>query len=274
MTACDERPVTAGPTWVLLRGLTRGADHWGRFADALRGAQPGAQVLTPELPGNGRAWAERSPARVAEMTEAVRAQLPALTSPTAGQRPERWLMAMSLGAMVACDWAQRHPGEVAGAVLINTSLRPFSPFWQRLRPLNWPTLLRAPWLRPQALETALLRMTSRRTTDTDATIARWVALRAAQPVRAANAARQLRAALAYRAPVLAPTPPLLVLSGAGDRLVHPACSRTLAARWGCPCVEHPWAGHDLPLDDPGWVIEQALAWQAACAMSPSAPLSR
>ena len=49
---------------------------------------------------------------------------------------------MSLGAMVAVDWAARHPEELAGCVLINTSLRPFSPWYQRLRPANYGALLR------------------------------------------------------------------------------------------------------------------------------------
>jgi pimeloyl-ACP methyl ester carboxylesterase len=48
---------------------------------------------------------------------------------------------MSLGAMVAVAWADRHPDELAGGVLINTSLRPFSPWYQRLRPANYLALL-------------------------------------------------------------------------------------------------------------------------------------
>ena len=35
---------------------------------------------------------------------------------------------MSLGAMVAVAWANAHPQELARCVLINASLRPFSPF--------------------------------------------------------------------------------------------------------------------------------------------------
>jgi hypothetical protein len=47
-----------------------------------------------------------------------------------------------------------------------------------------------------------------------------------------------------------------VLAGAGDRLVDPTCSRRLAAAWACPLAVHPWAGHDLPLDDAQWVLDQ------------------
>ena len=48
---------------------------------------------------------------------------------------------MSLGAVIATAWAARHPQELAGAVLINTSMCP-SPPQQRLRPHSLLPLLR------------------------------------------------------------------------------------------------------------------------------------
>ena len=57
--------------------------------------------------------------------------------------------------------------------------------------------------------------------------------------------------------VLTTQGPLLLLAGAGDRLVDPACSRRLARTWQVPLLEHAQAGHDLPLDDPDWVAHQA-----------------
>ncbi|PMZ18082.1 alpha/beta hydrolase, partial [Pseudomonas sp. FW306-02-F08-AA] len=38
------------------------------------------------------------------------------------------------------------------------------------------------------------------------------------------------------------------------------CSQALAAAWNLPLVMHPFAGHDLPLDDPAWVVAQVLQW--------------
>ena len=43
-----------------------------------------------------------------------------------------------LGAMVAAEWARVAPEELAGCVLINSSMRPFSKLQQRLRPANYP----------------------------------------------------------------------------------------------------------------------------------------
>lgn len=244
--------------WVLLRGLTRERGHWGDFIPTLaRALPPGSLLLTPDLPGNGARHAQDSPADVPAMARALRAGLHA-----EGHAPPYRLLAMSLGAMVAIEWARRHPGEIDACVLINTSVRPFSRFWQRLRPGNYATILRLALIRPDALalERAVMRMTSRHPRDPEATLAHWVALRARHPVTLANAWRQLRAAIAYEAPHEPPPVPLLVLCSGADGLVNPCCSETLAARWRVPLLRHPSAGHDLPLDDPAWVARQVAEW--------------
>ncbi len=246
-------------TWVLLRGLTREAAHWGDFPALLRARLPAARVLTLDLPGCGSELRQRSPARIEGIVDALRAQLKArqVTTPV-------HLLALSLGGMVAVDWARRFPHELAGMVLVNTSLARFSRVDQRLRPGNLPALLRL--LRAgrdaEAREAIVLRLTSARALVLQAVVPGWVDVRRARPVSAANAWRQLLAAACYRAPREAPAVPALVLSSAGDRLVDPACSRRLAETWHWPLAEHPSAGHDLPLDDGDWVVEQVACWLA------------
>jgi pimeloyl-ACP methyl ester carboxylesterase len=244
-------------SWVLLRGLTREARHWGDFAQALTAATGAAPVHAVDLPGNGRLHGARSPASVAGMTEAVRAGL----SAQGAGAPYR-LVAMSLGAMVAADWAQRHPQELAGAVLINTSLRPFSPVHHRLRPRSLAVLLRllVAVHDDRAAERAILTLTSRCRVDDAALLDAWARWRGERRVSRANALRQLAAALRYRAPADAPRVPLLVLASARDALVDPRCSATLAACWNAAFALHPSAGHDLPLDDGAWVAAQVRAW--------------
>jgi len=244
-------------TWVLLRGLTREAGHWGEFVGQLAAGLPDARILTLDLPGNGIHHGEPSPTRVEAMVEACRAQLAAqhLTGPV-------HLLAMSLGAMVAVAWAAARPQELAGCVLINTSLRPFSPFYRRLRPSSYPGLLGVLARRDaRSKEAAILNLTSRLAAPS--VVDDWVELRKARAVSAANALRQLLAAARFRAPPHAPPVPMLVLSGAADALVDPRCSAALAARWGLPFARHPTAGHDLPLDDGAWVVDRIRAWRAA-----------
>jgi pimeloyl-ACP methyl ester carboxylesterase len=54
--------------------------------------------------------------------------------------------------------------------------------------------------------------------------------------------------------------PVLVLASAGDRLVDPGCSRSLAKAWKLPIAVHPTAGHDLALDDGPWVAAEVKRW--------------
>lgn len=245
------------PTWVLLRGLTREAGHWGEFPSQLRSVWPGVQVMALDLPGNGRLWRQRSPLQIADHVKSVREQLATLQQPF-----PVGVLALSMGAMVAAEWARQHPSELAGVVLVNTSLRPFSPPQHRLRPARYPALLRLATglLEPAEAERLVLQMTSSRWAHDERIVQAWAALRRQHPVSAGNALRQLWAAARYRAPHRPPPVQLLLLAGSGDTLVDPRCSRRLAARWNVPLREHPVAGHDLPLDDGPWLAQQVRAW--------------
>lgn len=241
--------------WVLLRGLTRESRHWGGFPEALRDACGDLEVCAIDLPGNGSLNRQASPACAAAMAASCRAQLR-----ERGLAPPYSLLAMSLGAMVAVAWADLHPEEIGACVLINTSLRGFSPFHQRLEARNYLPLLQLLLDRdPERRERSILRLTSSRP-ERPGTLAEWAGYARQSPVSARNALRQLLAAVRYQPPAGKPAPPLLILASAGDRLVNPRCSRALAAHWNAAYAEHPAAGHDLPLDDAAWVARQVGAW--------------
>lgn len=206
-------------TWIFLRGLTRESGHWGAFTPQFEAALPGCDVVALDLPGNGSLCHQASPTRVQDMVAHCRAELDRRWLP-----PPYHLLGMSLGAMVAVAWSAAHPMEVAAQVLINTSLRPFSPFYQRLRPHHYGLLLRLV-LRgasPEDWERSILRITSHG--GQDAVLPQWLALRAQHPVSRANALRQLLAAARYRAPDAVSTPHL----AAGQRTRPVGFGRLLA----------------------------------------------
>jgi pimeloyl-ACP methyl ester carboxylesterase len=243
-------------TWLLLRGLTREAGHWGRFADELQSALGPTAVIAIDLPGAGLLHDMRSPSRIEDIATRCREQALAL-----GLRPPFHLVALSLGAMVAVAWAKAHTTEIAAAVLINTSLGAHCPPWRRLRPGAFPALFQL--LLPAtdaARETVIYRLTSNRPAKEEAIVKVWSALRRRHPVTAANAFRQLWAAARYRPQLPPEHARLLVLASRGDRLVDPDCSRRLARAWRAVCIEHPSAGHDLPLDDGPWVAARLAEW--------------
>lgn len=246
-------------TWILLRGLTRESGHWGDFIDIFQRFVPDARVEALDLPGNGSLNRLASPCEVPAMAEHCRSALARRGIP-----PPYNLLAMSLGAMVAVSWASTAPQEIARCVLINTSLRPFSPFFRRLRPGNYRRLLGLlmPGASDRDREAVILRMTSRMLPDDDTVLQTWTALRSARPVMRVNALRQLCAAIRYRAPPGPPATRLLVVASLNDTLVHPDCSRALADRWRCEIRLHPRAGHDLALDDGAWLAMQIAQWLA------------
>ena len=241
---------------ILLRGLTRESRHWGDFPLVLQTALPGVRIVAIDLPGTGNLNAIKSPARIEDIASHCHSQ-----ARNMGLQPPFHILAMSLGAMVAIAWANAHPIEVASCVLINTSLRPYSPFRHRLRPRNYASLLRL--LLPgtdRAREAIVFKMTSRRVDAMSEVLDDWISYRRECPVSAGNALRQLRAAARYRASPNPPSARLLILAGRGDILVHPECSRRLAQAWQTDYAEHPWAGHDLVLDDGAWVAKQVADW--------------
>ena len=245
-------------TWVLLRGWGRESRHWGDFPRRL-GARlaPGEGVIAVDLPGNGVLHATRSPMRVDAMAAACATALA-----RQGAEPPFTVIALSLGAMVALEWASARPSEVAGCVLINASFGGHSRIWQRLMPSSYGALLDLlrPGLSPMAREARILALTSAAPQRNQGVVERWAAFADEYPVTRANALRQLIAAARYRPAAFTPAP-LLVLAAAGDRLVSPKCSRRFAAHGGLPLQVHPNAGHDLPLDDPEWVVDRTMAWR-------------
>lgn len=249
-------------TWILIRGLTRDSHHWGDFPALLSGIA-GCRPLALDLPGNGPLHDLPSPTSIAAMAGYCEA-----AAGRAGARPPYLLVGLSLGAMVAIEWARRNPASIEALVLASTSARPWGRPWERLRPAALPDLAkilipgRSAWSR----ERTILALTSARAAiDHDRLAADWGAWRRANPVSLCNTLRQLAAAARYRAPDTPPVGRVLLLAGAGDHLVDPRCTLRLARAWEVPVGIHPWAGHDLSLDDPAWVVTQIADWTAATA---------
>ncbi|MDD2882260.1 MAG: alpha/beta hydrolase [Rhodoferax sp.] len=240
-------------TWLLLRGLTRESGHWGSFLPLMQQACPDDVLLPLDFAGNGVWHDQASPWTVQGMVAHCRGQLE-----EKGIQPPYHVLAMSLGAMVAVAWAQTYPEEISRQVLINTSLRPFNPFYQRFQPRNIATIARLVLSAANASdwEHTIWRMTSR-LSDPDV-INDWVNLRQLHPVSPLNSLRQLWAAARFTAPAQSPATPTLLLASTLDSLVSVQCSRSVARAWHWPLAEHPTAGHDLPLDDADWVVKHML----------------
>lgn len=245
-------------TWVFLRGLIREKRHWGKFPAEFQREFADAKIVTLDLPGNGALYRDASPTRVEDMAQFCRRELA-----QRGLPPPYHLLALSLGAMVAVAWCEQHPEEVDACVLINTSLRPFNPFYRRLRPHNYLKLIGSLYRDMPQRERLILQLTSSLGGAQEAIVDDWVAFQREFPVSRVNALRQLLAAMRYRAPLRKPPTSILVLGSTHDRLVDCRCSQQLAQQWQADSAFHPTAGHDLPLDDGPWIAAMVETWLAS-----------
>lgn len=244
-------------TWILFRGLMRESRHWGDFPVLFQHVMDNQNVVILDFPGNGCLHMQTSANSVEEMVAYARSRLKQL-----GYAPPYRLLAISLGAMVAVAWSELYPEELEKMVLINTSLAGYNPFYHRLRPQNYPALILLLYGSAAQRENLILKLTSTRshTENLQVILAQWVAYAKEFPITRANILRQLKAAFRYRAKPTAPTVKTLLLASQQDQLVNVRCSITLAKHWGCTIKLHPTAGHDLPLDDSSWVINQVKEW--------------
>lgn len=239
---------------ILLRGLAREAGHWLDFPAQLQKALGnGWQLELIDLPGCGQWHQQAACDSIATTTDAVRRQL-------ASDEPV-YLLGISMGAMVALDWAQRFPQQVRGLVLINSSAGDQPLHW-RLRPRAWPLLLLALLLPIAWREALVLRQVSNNREYYPTHLQTWLRIQQQHPVSRRNIVRMLTAAARFR-PAQHCILPGLVLASEGDRFVSPLASRELAARFNWPLQLHPSAGHDLPLDAPQWLCTQISQWLAS-----------
>ncbi len=255
--------------WILIRGLARESRHWGNFPQELESVMSPQGEITRvdaiDLPGAGRYSEMRSPISISEITEFMRTKFLEIRERQRreGFKPASttYLVAISLGGMVAARWLERWPDDFKGCVLINTSFKGFSPLFKRLSPPSYKHffhILRA----KEAVERELniLKMISNRPDIHHQTAQEWAGLYLERPVSLENLTRQLLAASRFSSTLRQPPIPVLVLSSAQDRMVDPSCSKTIADRWHAKFAQHPTAGHDLPLDDGSWVVEQIRAF--------------
>ena len=105
------------------------------------------------------------------------------------------------------------------------------------------------------LENFILKTTSNDETKWQPVLSQLIEFQKQHPLHVKNFARQLLLARQTQK-LKKPKAKTLILSSQNDRLVDSSCSQLLADLWNVPNDIHPTAGHDLPLDDGGWIIEK------------------
>jgi pimeloyl-ACP methyl ester carboxylesterase len=248
--------------WLMLRGLVREARHWGHLKDYFAGKLPAASMHTVDFPGLGTEIDRKSPSQMDAIVDDTRARhLQARVA--AGIAPDApWaIFAVSLGGMVALNWASRYPQDFARVVVVNTSAGNLSTPFQRFSWRNLGKVLRAMFTRDAThRERMLLSFTvNDPNIDLDAVARDW-----AQLPRATRTTliRQMWAASRWKLPTTISVP-VLVLASEADRLCNVQCGKNIAKHINAPLHLHPTAGHELPRDAPDWCIVMVQDWIAS-----------
>lgn len=248
-------------TWILLRGLAREKGHWCSFVDQFTERFREDEVLALDLPGVGEFRARPSPRSIGEIYEFVRARAVERSS----AQTQFSVLALSLGGMVAIEWMRARPEDVERCVLVNSSSMALSPVYHRLRWQVWRRFMRLPFIASaRDREKAILDLVTNSEAARELALPIWSRLAVEHPIRYTTLLNQLYAASKFDA-LPSSKVPTLVLCGLGDRLVDPSCSARLQERFACPMEKHPWAGHDLALDDPNWMLQKIESWSKASA---------
>lgn len=241
-------PMSNQKKFILLRGLTRESRHWGDFVDHLKKQFPNSSVLLLDLPGSGKMNKISCPLTVKEMVEMLRSQIP---SDELG-KSDFHFVGMSLGGMVALEWAKSYPQDLSKVIVINSSSGRMMPFWRRLRPGAYPYLIFSGLMKEKQHE-LIFKKVCQNQDHKARTLESWRMIQETSPVSFSNALRQIFSASRFKVEPKLKVPGL-VLTSYGDELVSFKCSEKLAEQLKWPIKIHSWGGHELSDDDPDWVI--------------------
>lgn len=237
--------------WIFLRGLTRGKGHWGYFPEHFLKRAPQAKIEFLDLPGNGDRADELSPLTIAAYVHDLRQHSELIKTGKVN------LLSISLGSMIAVAWQDMFPQEIAKAVLINTSFKGIAP-WQRFHLMSMRKFVQVPFAKTAwDKENLISQVVCNHEENRVKSLPLLVQQTERSHFQVSNFFRQLYAAAKAEFPAQ-PKTPMVLLASQQDRLVSSVCTEKLSQRWGVHAYFHPTAGHDLPIDDPEWVIDHIL----------------
>ena len=102
--------------WLLLRGLTRETRHWGDVETRLKNEYPDFQILSLDLPGAGKKHSEIASTSTPDYVADLRAEF------LSQKKEGPWsILAISMGGMIAMEWANQYPSDFSLLIIINSS---------------------------------------------------------------------------------------------------------------------------------------------------------
>lgn len=236
---------------LFIRGLTRESRHWRGLDKKFEQSHPGKiKVHSIDLPGVGVFNKETSPTNLDDYVFFLRKKMD-LSRPFV-------CIGISMGGMIALRWAQLFPQEIKKIFVINSSAGNLSSSRERFS-LNYGDIKKLIGVMLtddyHLKEERILKLTTAQFRIDKTIIDEFADFQKTHPIGFRSSINQLWAAASFKIEAPLENTPVVVISGLADRLVHPSCSQKLSQVLNAKLITHPHAGHDLPLDDPDWLLE-------------------
>jgi pimeloyl-ACP methyl ester carboxylesterase len=244
--------------WILLRGLSRQAEHWGSFPQSLRTAS-NDMVIALDLPGFGKESHVSFSFSLQKNIDFLRSKcMPLLNTKKSS------IIGLSFGGMLALEWLKLYPEDFSMGVIINSSASDICRVSERISKMGIYTIVRYLFSNTRKdKERQILNLTSNVHALNEMILQSWIQLEDQYPIKRLAVLKQLLVSGFFKAPSDLGVP-LLFLGALNDRLVQSNCTLKLAEFYKSEVFLHPTAGHDLPLDAPEWVIQQILEFRNQC----------
>lgn len=166
------------------------------------------------------------------------------------------VIGISMGGMMALDWSARFEDDFEKVVLLNTSTSDTAPIYRRMSVEAMMTFSKLIFNKNnREREKKALSLTVKMADLTDELLDAYAQYFEEKPLNRLNFLRQVFAASQYKLPKKIKSD-VLVMAGKNDKLAHYICSVEIAKRLNAPLELHDQAGHDLPIDDPNWIIQK------------------
>ena len=240
--------VSTPKTFYFIRGLSRETRHWGNFLKKFS-QQFNVKAIALELPSVGTRNKENSPRKIQEITDDLRNKVK--------KGLPYGLVSISMGGMIAMDWAARFPQEVSHLCIINSSAGNLSLPHQRLK-LEAIKMISKVLINSSVenRERAALKLTCNIKVIDQEIIDLYAMYAKEFPLRKKEFFNQLYAAATFRVPKEIKQKDFLIFCSQNDRLVNSKCSTQIAKHFHQKLITHKKAGHDLVLDDPAWLLDK------------------
>ncbi|KMT63682.1 alpha/beta hydrolase [Catenovulum maritimum] len=240
---------------LMLRGLMREQAHWKSFIEKLSIQQKLYPVIAIDIAGNGTECKRNSFTTISACRQDIQVRF----NTKYPNCKKIILIGISMGGMIALDWAKNEPNKIIKLCVLNTSAANLVPFYLRLNLAKITDLIKI-IIDHKSREKTILNLTSNVYKNNDCIIECWNKIQDRRPVSRLNIFRQIYAAARFKADSV--NVDCLIIACRKDKLVDYQASVKLAKLLSCKLVINDTAGHDIALDAPDFLLDQITEWLA------------